>query len=70
MAVLVSNQAPVGVVVAASPDTGVAANKLLGQLLTRFGGRGGGKADLAQGGGLDTSPETVVAEAATVIRND
>ena len=70
VAVLVSNQAPVGVVVAASPNTGVAANKLLDQLLARFGGRGGGKADLAQGGGFDTSPEIVVAEAATVIRNE
>jgi alanyl-tRNA synthetase len=69
VAVLVSNQAPAGVIVATSPDTGVAANKVLAQLLTRFGGRGGGKSDLAQGGGLNSSPETVVAEAATVVRN-
>jgi alanyl-tRNA synthetase len=69
VAVLVSNQEPAGVVVATSPDTGVAANKLLAQLLTRFGGRGGGKSDLAQGGGLNSSPETVVAEAATGVRN-
>jgi alanyl-tRNA synthetase len=57
------------VVVAASRDTGVAANMILGHLLTRFGGRGGGKADLAQGGGLGASPEAVVAEATIVIRN-
>jgi alanyl-tRNA synthetase len=69
VAVLVSSDTPVGVVVAASRDTGVAANMILGHLLTRFGGRGGGKADLAQGGGLGASPEAVVAEATIVIRN-
>jgi alanyl-tRNA synthetase len=70
VAVLVSKETPASVVVAASPDTGVVANKLLGQLLARFGGRGGGKADLAQGGGLNAAPQTVVAEAAAVITSD
>jgi alanyl-tRNA synthetase len=67
VAVLVSKDTPAGVVVAASADTGVAANKLLGQLLARFGGRGGGKADLAQGGGMSGPAEDVVAEARTAI---
>ena len=64
---LVSTERPAGVVVAASPDTGIAANKILADLLTRFGGRGGGKPDLAQGGGLTAPPESVVADARIVI---
>ena len=67
IAVLVSTEKPAGVVVAASPDTGIAANWVLADLLTRFGGRGGGKADLAQGGGLTAAPETVVADARIVL---
>jgi hypothetical protein len=56
-----------GVVVAASPDTGVAANTVLARLTESFGGRGGGKADLAQGGGLTADPEAVVESARSVI---
>ena len=67
IAVLVSKESPVGVVVAASPDTGVAANSVLARLTATYGGRGGGKADLAQGGGLDAAPETVVAAARGLI---
>jgi alanyl-tRNA synthetase len=67
IAVLVSNETPAGVVVAVSSDTGIAANKVLADLLTRFGGRGGGKADLAQGGGLPAPPESVVAHARTAL---
>jgi alanyl-tRNA synthetase len=67
VAVLVSKETPAGVIVAASPDTGVQANALLGELLSRFGGRGGGKGDLAQGGGLGGPLESVVAAARIVI---
>ena len=67
IAVLVSKESPVGVVVAASTDAGVAANTVLARLTGAFGGRGGGKADLAQGGGLGASPETVVEAARNVI---
>ena len=67
VAVLVSKESPVGVVVAASTDAGVAANTVLARLTSAFGGRGGGKADLAQGGGLGASPETVVEAARSVI---
>jgi hypothetical protein len=35
----------------------------MASLIARFGGRGGGKADLAQGGGFDTTPETLLEEA-------
>jgi alanyl-tRNA synthetase len=70
VAVLVSKETPPGVVVAVSPDAGIAANKLLGQLLTRFGGRGGGKADLAQGGGLNASADAVVVEVAAALASE
>ena len=67
LAVLVSKDTPSVVVVAASPDTGIASDKVLSVLLARFGGRGGGKAGLAQGGGLTGSPDALASEARTVI---
>lgn len=61
--VLLSATTPVSVVVARSDGVALDAQALLGQLLDRFGGRGGGKADLAQGGGL-TAPASDIAAAA------
>ena len=49
---LVSTTHPALVVVARSSDRSVAANAVLASLTARFGGRGGGKPELAQGGGL------------------
>jgi len=49
---LFSTASPIAVVIACSPDRKVDANAVLRALTERFGGRGGGKADLAQGGGL------------------
>jgi alanyl-tRNA synthetase len=49
---LFSTAAPHPVVIARSPGMRLDATAVLGELVTRFGGRGGGKADLAQGGGL------------------
>jgi alanyl-tRNA synthetase len=43
---------PFAVVIARSADVPVDANAILRALTERFGGRGGGKPDLAQGGGL------------------
>jgi len=63
-AVLVSAAAPPFVVVARSSDVSIDANKILRQLIDRFGGRGGGRPDLAQGGGLNAPP----AEIATAAR--
>jgi alanyl-tRNA synthetase len=70
IAVLVSKESPAGVVVAASADAGVAANAVLARLTAAYGGRGGGKADLAQGGGLGAAPETVVEAARSVITSN
>ena len=63
VAVLLSQQRPVLVVVAASSDTGVDAGQLLRELIGLYGGRGGGKKDLAQGGGLDAPLEIILTSA-------
>jgi alanyl-tRNA synthetase len=47
---LFSTASPHPVVIARSPGVPVDATAVLGELIKRFGGRGGGKADLAQGG--------------------
>ena len=61
---LFSTESPHAVVITRSPGMAVDARELLGALIERFGGRGGGKADLAQGGGLAAD----VAELAAVTR--
>ena len=66
-AALFSLTPPIAVVVVRSPDVGVDANAVLQQLLTRFGGRGGGKADLAQGAGLTGDPSEIIAAARSAI---
>ena len=47
--VLLNATEPPGVLVACSPDSGINAGIVLKQALSRFGGRGGGSATLAQG---------------------
>ena len=49
---LFSTTTPIAVVIARSAGVPIDANALLRALTDRFGGRGGGKAELAQGGGL------------------
>jgi alanyl-tRNA synthetase len=60
---LTSASRPSLVVVARSADVPIAADRLLAALTARFGGRGGGKPELAQGGGLDASFDDIVAAA-------
>ncbi len=67
IAVLVSAGKPALVVVARSADVSVDANQLVRALTGRFGGRGGGKADLAQAGGLDADAAAILAAARTAI---
>jgi alanyl-tRNA synthetase len=65
--VLVSTTRPALVVVARSEDRPVQANQVLSALTAKFGGRGGGKPEIAQGGGLDASPEKILEAARTMI---
>ena len=65
--VLVSSSVPVLAVVARSSDVSLPAGPLLTSLNTKFGGRGGGKPDFAQGGGLAGPPESVLAAARALL---
>jgi alanyl-tRNA synthetase len=67
IAVLVAVVRPTLVVVARSRDGSVAANQLVATLTAKFGGRGGGKPDLAQAGGLDASAEEILAAASAML---
>jgi len=67
VAVLVSSGRPALIVVARSSDVDVAANDLLARLVARFGGKGGGKPDLAQGGGLEAESGQILAEASAIL---
>jgi alanyl-tRNA synthetase len=66
-AVLVSSSAPAAIVVARSPNVGLDASKMLRALLDRFGGRGGGRPDLAQGAGLAGRADDILAFARELI---
>ena len=67
LVVLLSKSLPSVVVAARSPDVAVACNDIVGALAKRFGGRGGGKPDLAQGGGLNAPVDEILAEARRLI---
>ena len=60
---LISASTPALVVIARSSGVNIDAGAVLQQLIERFGGRGGGKPELAQGGGLNGDP-TEIAQAA------
>jgi alanyl-tRNA synthetase len=66
-AVLLTKTSPVLVVVARAADTDVDAGEVLKALVARFGGKGGGRADLAQGGGLAGDPAAIVAAALALV---
>jgi alanyl-tRNA synthetase len=58
---LVSVSQPALVVVARSADVDLSAQQLLAGLVAKFGGRGGGKPDFAQGGGLAAPADQIIA---------
>ena len=60
---LVSADVPALVVVARSADVAVDAGAILRAVAGRFGGRGGGKSELAQGGGLSGPAGDILAAA-------
>jgi alanyl-tRNA synthetase len=66
--VLVSASRPVLIVAARSTDvTAVSAQKIVSGLTGQFGGRGGGRPELAQAGGLDAAPDAVLSAARDAI---
>jgi alanyl-tRNA synthetase len=68
--VLVSTSQPALLVVARSADVSVGANQVLGALTAKFGGRGGGKPDLAQAGGLNGDASAILAAARLLVQPD
>jgi alanyl-tRNA synthetase len=60
VAVLFGPPAPASVVVARGDGAGVDCSAVLKGLTSRFGGKGGGRPDLAQGGGLNGRPDDLV----------
>jgi alanyl-tRNA synthetase len=67
LVLLVSVPAPSAVVIARAPDVPVDCAAVLEQLTMAFGGKGGGRADLAQGGGLQGEREELVRAARTLL---
>jgi len=67
IAVLVSASRPALIVVARSHDVGVAANQVVAALIAKFGGRGGGKPDLAQAGNLGGDAHAILDAARAAI---
>jgi alanyl-tRNA synthetase len=65
---LISASPPSLIVIARSPGVPVDAGAVLKQLIERFGGRGGGKPDLAQGGGLNGEPMEIAQTARTLLQ--
>lgn len=59
-AILVSTSTPALIVIARAGDVPFQANAVLTLLTSRFGGRGGGRPELAQGGGLDAPPDAIL----------
>jgi alanyl-tRNA synthetase len=61
VAVLFTTAMPAQVVIARGAASTVDAGAMLKQLAAKFGGKGGGKPDLAQGGGLNASAAELIA---------
>jgi alanyl-tRNA synthetase len=65
--VLVSAPAPASIVVARSADGSIDSGALLKQLVASFGGKGGGRPELAQGGGLQGDAAAIISAARNLI---
>jgi alanyl-tRNA synthetase len=63
VAVLFGVPPPSAIVIARAPDAAVDCAATLKALTDRFGGKGGGRSDLAQGGGLQGTAEELIAYA-------
>jgi alanyl-tRNA synthetase len=65
--VLVAGGPSATVVVACAPSLGLDANAVVRRLAERFGGRGGGRADMAQAGGLSGRAAEIAAAARALL---
>jgi alanyl-tRNA synthetase len=65
--VLVSSSIPALIVVARSTGVTLSAQQILSGLIVKFGGRGGGRPELAQGGGLSGSADDILRTARGLI---
>lgn len=60
VAALVTTSSPPAIVVARHPASTLDSAAVLKQVIQRFGGKGGGRPELAQGGGLEGEPQAIV----------
>jgi alanyl-tRNA synthetase len=60
VAILFTRSTPLSAVIARAPGVDLDAAAVLKTLIAQFGGKGGGRPELAQGGGLSGSPDEVV----------
>ena len=67
--VLVAGGPSATVVVASAPSLGLDANAVVRQLTERFGGRGGGRPEMAQAGGLSGRAAEIAAVARTLLES-
>jgi alanyl-tRNA synthetase len=66
-AVLCTTSSPSSVVIARAADVPLDAADLLKRLVGEFGGKGGGRSELAQGGGLAIEPAKILAAARAIL---
>jgi alanyl-tRNA synthetase len=65
--VLLTASSPASVIVARAPNVPVDCARVLKQLIAHFGGKGGGRPELAQGGGLLARADEIVASARQLV---
>jgi alanyl-tRNA synthetase len=70
VAALFSSPPPSAIVIARASDAAIDCAAVLRQLVGRFGGKGGGRPELAQGGGLQGSPDEFVSFARKMFGHD
>ena len=66
-ALLISTPAPSAIVIARAPDVALDSAAILKQLTSTFGGKGGGRPELAQGGGLQGEANAMLAAARALL---
>jgi alanyl-tRNA synthetase len=69
VAVLITTDQPSLIVVSRSEDLAIDTGVLLKNLIDRFGGRGGGKGAMAQGGGLTGEPRAILDAARDFVKS-